>query len=172
MKTQDVTSQADAQKKISDIKVVGNTDTFQLLCKASSESQGWMKSTKAMQTPGGCLVQSSTQQRNENGSYAVAEALAFVPGVAIAQDLNGGRRLAQPAEEWHMLDSIRLGTKLTELLAATSVDGIGVIARWTLRDDGKWDVSAMDTEGDHGMQPVTEFGDEEAIPAEPPACFR
>ena len=36
----------DAKKKVSDIKIVGDGDTFALLCKASSESQGWMKSTK------------------------------------------------------------------------------------------------------------------------------
>lgn len=93
MKTQDVTSQADAQKKISDIKVVGNTDTFQLLCKASSESQGWMKSTKAMQVSDGVVVQTTTQQRNLDGSYAVAEALTYVPNVKIVEDANDGRKL-------------------------------------------------------------------------------
>jgi hypothetical protein len=93
MKTLDVTSVADAQKKVSDIKVVGNGDTFQLLCKASSESQGWMKSAKAMQTPHGCVVQVTTQQKNLDGSYAVAEALTFVPGVTVASDDNGGRKL-------------------------------------------------------------------------------
>jgi hypothetical protein len=71
----------DAKKKVSDIKAVGNGDTFALLCKASSESQGWMKSTKVCNLPNGCLVQVSTQQRNPDGSYAVAEALTFVPGV-------------------------------------------------------------------------------------------
>ena len=77
-----------------DIKVVGNGDMFQLLCKASSEAEGWMKSTKAMQTPTGCLVQVTTQQRNPDGSYAVAEALSFVPGVMIVADENNGRRLS------------------------------------------------------------------------------
>jgi hypothetical protein len=48
-KSLDVTSIADAQQKISDIQVVGNGDLFTVLCKASSKSQGWMKSTKAMQ---------------------------------------------------------------------------------------------------------------------------
>lgn len=89
MKTLDVTSQADAQKKVSDIKVVGNTDSFRLLCKASSEDQGWMKSTKAMEIPGGgIIVQVSTQQRATDGSYGVAEALAYVPGVTLAADEN------------------------------------------------------------------------------------
>lgn len=95
MKTLDVTSVADAQKKVSDIKVVGNGDTFQLLCKASSESQGWMKSAKAMEVPGGAVVQVTTQQKNADGSYAVAEALTFVPAVRVLPDSNGGRKLGR-----------------------------------------------------------------------------
>lgn len=87
-KTLDVKSIKDAKSKVSDIKVVGNGDTFQLLCKASSESQGWMKSCKAMQVPGGCVVQVTTQQYDN-----VAEALTFVPGVIIQDDVNGGRKL-------------------------------------------------------------------------------
>ena len=35
----------------------------------------------------------TTQQRNPDGSYAVAEALTFVPGVRLAPDINSGRRL-------------------------------------------------------------------------------
>ena len=67
--------------------VYGNTDSFQLICKASSESEGWMKSTKALEIPGvGCLVQVTTQQGNN-----VAEALAFVPGVKIDTDKEGFR---------------------------------------------------------------------------------
>jgi hypothetical protein len=88
-KTLDVTSIADAATKVADIKVVGNGDTFQLLCKASSVSQGWMKSAKAMEIDGvGCVVQVTTQQGNN-----VAEALVFVPNVTIVDDVNGGRKL-------------------------------------------------------------------------------
>lgn len=83
-----------ARVNVPDIKVVGNGDAFQLLCKASSQAEGWMKSTKAMQIPNhGCLVQVSTQQRNPDGSYAVAEALCFVPDVFVDHDENNGRRL-------------------------------------------------------------------------------
>lgn len=82
-----------AKKNVKDIVVFGNGDMFQLLCKASSEAQGWMKSTKAMEIPSvGCLVQVTTQQRNIDGTYAVAEALSFVPGVKIVEDV-GGRQL-------------------------------------------------------------------------------
>lgn len=89
-KALDVTSIADAQSgKVSDIKVVGNGDTFRLLCKASSKEQGWMKSAKAMEIPGvGCVVQVTTQQGDH-----VAEALTFVPGVRIVDDVNSGRKL-------------------------------------------------------------------------------
>ncbi len=36
-----------ARKNVPDIKVVGNGDSWKLLCKASSQEEGWMKSTKA-----------------------------------------------------------------------------------------------------------------------------
>lgn len=84
-----------ARENVRDIQVVGNGDTFTLLCKASSEREGWMKSTKAMQAPGGCVVQVTTQQRNIDGTYSVAEALTYVPGANIVSDENGGRKLAQ-----------------------------------------------------------------------------
>ena len=87
-KALDVQNVKDAQTKVSDIKVVGNGDTFALLCKASSKSQDWMKSAKAMEVPNGCVVQVTTQQGDN-----VAEALTFVPGVCIAPDVNGGRKL-------------------------------------------------------------------------------
>lgn len=80
-KALDVSSIEDAKSKISDIKVIGDGDTFKVLCKASSEMQGWMKSTKVANLPNGCLVQVSTQQRNPDGSYSLAEALTFVPDV-------------------------------------------------------------------------------------------
>lgn len=84
----------DAMASAKDTSLVGNTDNFQLLFKASSESEGWMKSTKAMDCGNGCLVQATTQQRNPDGlSYAIAEALSFVPHVKIVPDENNGRKL-------------------------------------------------------------------------------
>lgn len=82
-----------ARQNVKDIVIVGNGDMFQLLCKASSEAQGWMKSTKACQVEHGCLVQVTTQQRNIDLSYSVAEALTYVPGVKIVADENNGRKL-------------------------------------------------------------------------------
>jgi len=86
-----------ARDNVKDIKVVGNGDMFRLLCKASSEAEGWMKSTKAMETPHGCVVQVTTQQRNIDLTYSMAEALTFVPGVVIVDDENGGRKLVSGA---------------------------------------------------------------------------
>jgi hypothetical protein len=93
------TSAADVANTTSDVKFFGNGDTFKLISKASSESQGWMKSCRAMEIEGeGCLVQVTTQLKNPDGSYAVAEALSFVPGVKIATlhdafDIISGRKL-------------------------------------------------------------------------------
>jgi len=77
---------------------------FKLLCKASSEKEGWMKSTKAMEIPQvGCVVQVTTQQLNDTGVHrtysdnksevqqsVIAEALTFVPGVKIAEIFESG----------------------------------------------------------------------------------
>ena len=96
-KTLDNVSIEDSRQKVSDIKVVGNGNLWQLLSKASSDEQGWMKSSKAMELPNGigCVVQVTTQQRNIDLSYSVAEALTYVPGVRISDDENGGRKLVK-----------------------------------------------------------------------------
>lgn len=80
----------DAVKQaVPDVKVVGDGNLFQLLCKASSKKEGWMKSTKAMQISEiGCVVQVTTQQNGQ-----IAEAVTFVAGVRIVEDINGGRKL-------------------------------------------------------------------------------
>lgn len=77
----DISEVKGAKANISDLKVYGDGDTFALLCKASSQEQGWMKSTKVCNVYGGCIVQVTTQQKNPDGSYAVAEALTYVPGI-------------------------------------------------------------------------------------------
>ncbi|RJE47668.1 hypothetical protein A7K50_03200 [Dehalobacter sp. MCB1] len=78
-KTLDISEVKGAKANISDLKVYGDGDTFHLLCKASSQNEGWMKSTKVCNVYGGCIVQVTTQQLNPDGSYSVAEALTFVP---------------------------------------------------------------------------------------------
>jgi hypothetical protein len=72
-----------AKKNVKDIVFWGDGDTFKLISKASSNAEGWMKSTKAMQAGRNVVVQVTTQQRNPNGSYAVAEALTTVPNAEI-----------------------------------------------------------------------------------------
>ena len=79
-----------ASKNVSDLVVFGNGDTFKLICKASSQAEGWMKSTKAMEIEGvGCVIQVTTQQGNQ-----IAEALTFVRGVRIQEFYNGGKGVA------------------------------------------------------------------------------
>lgn len=91
-KTLNVASSADLKS----VDIVGNPDLFEVLSKTSCDAEGWMKSTKAMEVDSvGCLVQVTTQQRNPDGSYAVAEALTFVPGVRIVYCTEGGAKLEQ-----------------------------------------------------------------------------
>ena len=72
-----------AKKNVKDIVFWGNGDAFKLISKASSENEGWMKSTKAMEVGNSVVVQVTTQQRNADGSYAVAEALTTVENAYI-----------------------------------------------------------------------------------------
>ena len=88
MKTLDISVQKPDKENISDLKTYGNCDNFRLLCKASSEKEGWMKSTKVCNTPVGCIVQVTTQQLNDDNTYSLAEALTFVPGCMIDITLN------------------------------------------------------------------------------------
>ena len=74
-KTLGNTGAKSTSENVKDVVFWGNGDTFQLLVKVSSEAEGWMKSTKAMETGAGCIVQVTTQQRNPDGSYALAEAV-------------------------------------------------------------------------------------------------
>jgi len=84
------TTASKAVENVKDIKFWGDGDTFKLISKAYSNKEGWMKSTKAMEIAYlGCVVQVTTQQLNVDGTYAVAEAVTFVPGVKIEEFLNG-----------------------------------------------------------------------------------
>lgn len=90
MKTLHNSDVSGATINVKDLVIFGNGDMFQLLCKASSEKEGWMKSTKAMEIPFvGCIVQVTTQQGDN-----VAEALCFVPLVKIVEEIDkGGKKL-------------------------------------------------------------------------------
>lgn len=107
MKTLDNQNQAETKKSVSDVKITGSTDLFQLLCKASSVAEGWMKSTKAMEIPGrGCVVQITTQQGDH-----VAESSCFVEGVKIVDDVNDGRKLVKDPDFFVSLTEISEITK-------------------------------------------------------------
>lgn len=85
MKTLHNSTKSQAKDNVADLKTFGNPNAWRLLCKASSEAEGWMKSTKVLEIAGrGCLVQVTTQQGDN-----VAEAVTFVPGVTLREDENG-----------------------------------------------------------------------------------
>jgi hypothetical protein len=79
-----------AKKNVKDIVFWGDGDTFKLISKASSEAEGWMKSTKAMQAGRDVVVQVTTQQRNPDGSYSIAEALTTVSNAEIVEFVENG----------------------------------------------------------------------------------
>jgi len=97
-KTLTNTTAKGAIDNVKDIQFWGNGDTFLLVSKASSQKEGWMKSTKALPTRQGCCIQVTTQQRNPDGSYSIGEALSFAPVVtlwATIQDLEGNQRTSK-----------------------------------------------------------------------------
>ena len=79
-----------ARKNVKDIVFWGDGDTFKLISKASSKAEGWMKSTKAMQAGRDVVVQVTTQQRNPDGSYSIAEALTTVSNAEIIEYVENG----------------------------------------------------------------------------------
>jgi hypothetical protein len=84
-------------KNVKDVQTFGNPDMFKLLCKASSQEEGWMKSTKVLEIPGlGCIVQTTTQQ-GEN----VAEAMVYVPGACLAASPNPEKRRLISIKQLH-----------------------------------------------------------------------
>jgi hypothetical protein len=89
MKTLNNTTSNGATKNVKDIEFWGNGDTFKLISKASSKLEGWMKSTKAMEIKGsGCVIQVTTQQGSN-----IAEALTFVPGARILEELDSNGKV-------------------------------------------------------------------------------
>lgn len=110
-KTLSNTTANQAKDNVKDIIFWGDGDAWKLLGKASSQNEGWMKSSKAYEIEDvGCIVQVTTQQNNktsiripkqkEDGTWvdfkdqeivhtsAVAEAVTFVPNVKIEEVKN------------------------------------------------------------------------------------
>ena len=84
MKTLSNTKASQTKDNVLDAQFYGDDDLFKCLSKAWSVTEGWMKSTKAMNVPGGVVIQVSTQQGDH-----VAEAVAFVPGAEVVPDGDG-----------------------------------------------------------------------------------
>ena len=84
------TTNSDTIKNIDDAFIFGN-DCWKLITKFSSESRGTMKSTKAMKCGKDVVIQVTTQQKNPDGSYSIAEALTTAHNKKIieATDTNG-----------------------------------------------------------------------------------
>ena len=91
-KTLDIDCIQKAKENISDLKVFGNGDGFKLIQKASSAKEGWFKSTKALQVGSSVVIQVTTQQKNSDGSYSIAEALTTVPNTKIEENDNPQNR--------------------------------------------------------------------------------
>jgi hypothetical protein len=83
----DITNSESLKNKTKDVEIFGDPDMWILLCKASSKSQGWMKSTKIMDAGGnGVIVQVTTEFHDSNGCVvACAEAITHVPDAKIHQ---------------------------------------------------------------------------------------
>lgn len=77
------------KQNVSDVEIYGDPGKWFCLSKASSKSQGWMKSTKAMDIPGyGCLVQVSEQQGDQ-----LSTSITPIQGVGVYPSVKGGHRL-------------------------------------------------------------------------------
>lgn len=82
----------DVQDK--DVETFGNPDRLTLLFKAKGNT--WVRSTKAMEVPGGCVLQFSTKFLTPDGAWNVAEASTYVPGVIIQGEADGGGKFLAP----------------------------------------------------------------------------
>lgn len=85
-----------AKEPLSDIETVGNPDMFEVLTSVNFPKEGLSRAIMAMSVRGGCVMAVTTRQKNPDGSYAISDALTFVPNVWIVDDVNGGRKLIQP----------------------------------------------------------------------------
>lgn len=68
------------KSKCDDVKIYGDPGKWELICKASSQKQGWMKSTKRMAVEGGHIYQTTSEYVNSYGQViACSDSLVFVP---------------------------------------------------------------------------------------------
>jgi len=88
-KVLNVTSPESAKELISDIQITGDPHIWKLISKASSESGGWMKTTKAMQVGGSVVLQTETQQRSESGQWSLSQGLVVVDHAWVKKNAEG-----------------------------------------------------------------------------------
>jgi len=69
---------------------------------------------------------------------------------------------------WHKLTEIMAGGFVIEVMGATCIDGIGIIARWVRGEGEDWDVTAIDTESGDWCVMDTFDEDQTIIPPSPP----
>jgi hypothetical protein len=87
-----ITTTEEATQRNGPIEAVfGNPDHFRLLFKVTGPAL--VKSTKAMEVAGGCLVLVSSEHRSLDGEWTSAEALEFVPNVVVVDDPSQPRGL-------------------------------------------------------------------------------
>jgi hypothetical protein len=100
-KTMGNTTASHAADNVSDIKFWGNGDMWKLLSKASSEKEGWMKSSKAMEIFGiGCVLQTTTQQWNE-----VTDTTTLIPNTKVFEHKDAdGKVTAREIVPWDTYD--------------------------------------------------------------------
>lgn len=109
-----------AQAKAAGVTVFGDPDLWKCVGKAFNEAEGWMKSTKVMDVPGGVVMQVSTQQRNNSGSYSIAEAVTFVPGVHAAELMYKPQEDVQEESQESTYNSTEGEVKVEATLAESS----------------------------------------------------
>ena len=76
-----ITSTADAASKLSDLITVGNPDDWLILSNAASKAGGFLHATKAMNVPGGVIVDIYSETR-----AGATRSSVFVPGVEVVAD--------------------------------------------------------------------------------------
>ena len=85
-----------AQEQGTEFKFFGDPDQLKLMFKA--QGSDWKKSTKALEVPGGCLIQMTTDRQGRDGTWTTAEALEFVPGVHVVSGADGEHKLESIVE--------------------------------------------------------------------------
>lgn len=68
--------------------------------------------------------------------------------------------------DWTVLRRETMGSEVVYVMAATQVDGIGVLATWEKQSDGSWRVRAVDTEQ---VNDVTDWHEGEPVKPTPPS---